>query len=227
MTRTHKKLWMGGLLMAMVAALVVPTVALAAGGPPDGRGAGRGGFMQQSAFVVTGELDADEQAALTEFLIDEHHALATYEAVMAQFGEVQPFASIARAERQHIAALESVFTRYGVALPSIPSFDVPTFESAEDACAAAAQAEIDNAALYDRLMSTIDNPDVLRVAENLRNASLNHHLPAFEACAEGTYTPGLQAGPRGRGGLGRMGGWSNSDAPRGYGTCIRTETTTD
>ena len=114
MTRTHKKFWMGGLLMAMVAALVVPTVALAAGGPPDGRGAGRGGFMQQSAFVVTGELDADEQAALTEFLIDEHHAAGHLRSRDGAVREVQPFASIARGPSGSTsAALESVFTRYG------------------------------------------------------------------------------------------------------------------
>jgi len=136
------------------------------------------------------KLDAEEQSILTEFLIDEHKALATYESIMSDFGAIQPFASIARAEEQHIAALERVFSRYDVTLPQIPTFDIPSFGSPEEAAAAAVQAEIDNAALYDRLLGGIDNPDVVQVAGNLRDASLNNHLPAFEAAATGSYIAG-------------------------------------
>ncbi|MGC9522644.1 MAG: ferritin-like domain-containing protein [Anaerolineae bacterium] len=186
MRQKTRRFMVAGWVLAMVAALTLPTVVAAAGGPPESRGRGMG----LQAPVAGGELDAGEQAVLTEFLVDEHKALATYEAVMAEFGEIAPFAQIARAERQHIAALERVFERYDVALPEIPDFDVPSFDSPEAAAEAAAQAEIDNAALYDRRLGEIDNDDVVRVATNLRDASLNNHLPAFQAFAEGTYTAG-------------------------------------
>ncbi|MGC9346712.1 MAG: ferritin-like domain-containing protein [Anaerolineae bacterium] len=206
MTRNKTMVKLVGLAMAATVALLLPGTVAAAGGPPDNRGRGSG----QMAPVANGELDAEEQGVLAEFLIDEHKALATYESIMADFGEVQPFASIARAEEQHIAALERVFSRYGVALPEIPAFDIPAFGSLEEAAAAAAQAEIDNAALYDRLMGEIDNPDVLRVADNLRAASLNNHLPAFEAAASGDYVAGEASGTMNQSGRG-TGGYASSE----------------
>jgi len=212
---------MVGVVMAVT--LVVASPALAAGGPPDGRGRGAG------SGVSTGEPLTDAQVeALTDFLLDEHKALATYEAVMDTFGTIEPFASIAAAEERHIAALERVFTRYGVALPEVPSFDVPAFETPEAAAEAAAQAEIDNAALYDRLTATFTQADVLRVMENLSRASLENHLPAFEAFANGEPLPaeshfgtGAPQGGRGMRGAGAGGqGRTDSDAgPRGAADC--------
>jgi len=175
-----------GLAMAVTAALSLPVAVAAAGGPPENAGMGSGLDASSMGY----ELDAEEQSILTEFLIDEHKALATYESIMSDFGAIQPFASIARAEEQHIAALERLFSRYDVALPQIPTFDIPSFGSPEEAAAAAVQAEIDNAALYDRLLGGIDNPDVVQVAGNLRDASLYNHLPAFEAAANGSYVAG-------------------------------------
>jgi hypothetical protein len=203
MNKTTWTVRIAGLMLAVLAAVTAPTVVAAAGGPPENREAG--GALR--TYDVSNPLDADEQAILTEFLIDEHKALATYESIMAEFGAIAPFTSIARAEEQHIAALERIFERYGVALPTIPTFEIPTFASPEAAAAAGAQAEIDNAGLYDDLLSGIDNADVVRVATNLRDASLNHHLPAFEAFADGTYEAGegvqRMAGPAGYGAMGR------------------------
>jgi len=175
-----------GLAIAMTAALSLPVAVAAAGGPPENARTGSGLDVSTMGY----KLDAEEQSILTEFLIDEHKALATYESIMSDFGTIQPFASIARAEQQHIAALERVFSRYDVELPQIPTFDIPSFGSPEQAAAAAVQAEIDNAALYDRLLGGIDNPDVVQVAGNLRDASLYNHLPAFEAAANGSYVAG-------------------------------------
>ncbi len=197
------KKWTGWLIaLVVVLTLAVPTVTFAAGGRPPTTGFGRGYF-----YTYTGEpLTDEQQAALEDFLVDEHRALTTYEGIMAQFGEVQPFASIAHAEEQHIAALESVFERYDLQLPEIPDFDVPTFDSVEAACAAGAQAEINNAALYDELSDVFTQADILRVTEHLRNASLQRHLPAFEACANGEYTVGMFGGGMGGYGYGRGGG---------------------
>ncbi len=184
---THSRRWIGlaGLVLALTIAVLDTTAVAAAGGPPQNRGLGMG-----QNVAVTGELDAEEQAILAEFLIDEHKALAIYETIMADFGEVAPFTAIARAERNHIAALERIYTRYSIDLPAIPTFDIPSFTSIEGAAAAAVQAEVDNAALYDRLLSGIDNADVVRVATNLRNASLNNHLPALQTVVDGTFVEG-------------------------------------
>ncbi len=93
-------------------------------------------------------------------------------------------ASIQQAEEKHIAALVTLYDRYGLAVPENEwPGAVPTFDSLTEACAAAAQAEIDNAALYDQLLSLVDNPDIIRAFTALQQASQTKHLPAFEACA--------------------------------------------
>ena len=190
MKRNTGKVWGIALLVAATASLTIAGTTSAAGGP-------QGAVGRREAAVVSDELSDEEQEALTEFLLDEHKALATYASVMADFGAVQPFVSIARAEEQHIAALERVFERYGVPLPTVPQFDIEPFASPEEACAAGVDAEIANAGLYDQLLSVIDHADVARVAQNLQAASLNNHLPAFEACGEAEDAPGTVAGRAG------------------------------
>ncbi|MFN2219866.1 MAG: DUF2202 domain-containing protein, partial [Anaerolineae bacterium] len=94
------------------------------------------------------------------------------------------FTSIQKAEENHIAALVTLFDRYGLDVPvnewvgSMPSFD-----SLAEACEAGVQAEIDNAGLYAQLFDMVDNPDIVRVFTALQRASQTKHLPAFESCA--------------------------------------------
>ncbi|MEX1316867.1 MAG: hypothetical protein AB1Z22_07025, partial [Synechococcaceae cyanobacterium] len=58
-------------------------------------------------------------------------------------------------------------------------------DSLQEACRAGVQGEIENAALYDRLLQQSEAyPDVQRVLGNLRRASQQNHLRAFQRCAE-------------------------------------------
>jgi hypothetical protein len=116
--------------------------------------------------------------------LDEQHAYAVYESIMAQFGEVAPFVNIQQAENQHAAAWEFLFDRYGIPVPYLPASDMPTFASVEQACAQGAEAEIANFALYDEMLTAFEPyPDIYQVALALRNASEFNHLPAFQSCA--------------------------------------------
>jgi hypothetical protein len=64
-------------------------------------------------------------------------------------------------------------------------------------------AEIENVAMYDRLISATDQADVIEVFKRLQAASRDHHLPAFQRCVERGGTPG--GGPGfGRGRVGRQ-----------------------
>ncbi len=169
----------------------------AAGTGRSNRGQGRGsqsqsgqsgigqGLYTANQVPVEGNLTADIIAALTAGLTDEHHAFDTYQAIIDQFGPVAPFVSIQRAEANHIAALERVFTSYGLAIPAVEPLAVDAaFDSMADACAAGAAAEIANFALYDSWLATVsDYPDLVRVFTALRDASEFSHLPAFQACA--------------------------------------------
>jgi hypothetical protein len=116
---------------------------------------------------------------------DEYHAEATYSRILADFGEVWPFANIVKAERRHAAAVARLFTNRGLGLPDSQwNLDnVPRFNSLPEACTAAAQAERDNIALYDEFLKMSLPRDVQNVFTNNRRASLEAHLPAFENCA--------------------------------------------
>ncbi len=130
------------------------------------------------------------RSALDEALDDERHAIAFYEAVMGRYGRRRPFANIVNAERRHADALLAQYQRLGLDVPADrwahTTIEVPA--SFRDACAASADAEVRNVAIYDRLLAVARDPDlgdpaVLNVFERLRWASQERHLPAFKRCS--------------------------------------------
>ena len=132
------------------------------------------------------DLTEIEIRAPNEALDDEYRAWATYDQVIAEFGDTPPFSHIREAEARHIDALRSLFARYGLPVPENrwPG-RVPRFASLTEACAAGVAAEVANAALYDRLLAATRRPDLLNVFRNLRAASQERHLRAFDRCAQG------------------------------------------
>lgn len=133
--------------------------------------------------IALGPLSEAENQALVRALQEEFGSQAFYESVVNTFGNVTPFSAIARSEAQHAAALVNLANKYGVAMPEFPAGDgLPTFATIAEACQAGVEAEIADAALYDELMAVTTHSDLLRVYANLQSASLNNHLPAFEAC---------------------------------------------
>ena len=148
-------------------------------------------------------LTHDETEALREALDDEHRSWAIYRQVLDDFGDVRPFSNIVEAEARHIRALEQLFERFGLEVPPNPWVGrAPRYESQQEACRAAVEAEIDNDQLYDRLMANTTRADILAVFQRLREASRDRHLPAFRRCVErgqgGGCGPGRGQG-RGRG----------------------------
>ncbi len=121
---------------------------------------------------------------LTATIQDEYHAEAVYERVLAEHGDVFPFVNIVRAEARHAGSIAGLFTARGLAVPVRvwTVENVPGFATVPAACAAAAEAEIDNVALYDGYLSMDLPVDVRTVFANNRAASINNHWPAFNAC---------------------------------------------
>lgn len=137
------------------------------------------------------ELSEIEIQALNEVLDDEYRAFATYEQVLADFGDAQPFSNIRDAEGRHIEALYTLFARYGLSVPENPWLGkVERYASLQAACEAGVAAEIANAELYERLLKAIVHPDIVRVFHNLRDASQQRHLSAFQRCAQGSEAGG-------------------------------------
>ncbi|WP_031432856.1 ferritin-like domain-containing protein [Methylomarinum vadi] len=137
------------------------------------------------------DLSETEIHALNEALDDEYRAFATYNQVIADFGEVPPFSNIRAAEGRHIDALFVLFTRYGLTIPenSWPG-KVQRYTSLQQACEAGIAAEIANEDMYQRLLRATEHPDILRVFRNLQEASQQRHLPAFQRCAQSSATGG-------------------------------------
>ena len=170
------------LTLVITASVYSPSLAASdagRGGPPNGR-------AQQSNVVGTAAaatLSEQEAADLAEAIQEEYTAMNTYQAVIDELGEVQPFSRIVRAEQQHVNALIRVAQRFGVEAPENAGAvaDIE-WSTVEEACQMGVTFEQMDADLYDELLPNTTNPVLIRVYTNLQRASLNNHLPAFEAC---------------------------------------------
>lgn len=117
--------------------------------------------------------------------VGEYAAAASYAAVIDEFGPVEPYVSIKAGEERHIAALIRQLDGFGIQAPDNPYLGkVPAPASLESAAQAWATGEVDNVDLYDELLAATDDSRLTRVFTNLRRASLESHLPLFEAAAE-------------------------------------------
>lgn len=131
------------------------------------------------------DLTNKEMSALQEALDDEYKAWATYDQVIQDFGPIRPFINIRDSESRHIDALHQIFRDNGLTPPGNTWIgNAPRYESVTSACEAAVEAEIDNAALYERIMLSTERPEILTVFRNLHNASQERHLPAFQRCLQ-------------------------------------------
>lgn len=112
---------------------------------------------------------------------DEYLAKEKYEQIMDTYGEQKPLSNIAKAEGNHISALEKLFESKSMVIPENNAKDyVEIPVSLAEAYEAGVQAEIENIALYNQFLERKDIPeDVRNVFESLGDASENH-LEAFE-----------------------------------------------
>ena len=170
------------LTLVITASVYSPSLAASEagrGGPPNRRGMQANGQGQTIVISLSEQEAADLAAAIQE----EYTAMNTYQAVVDELGDVQPFVRIARSEQQHVNALIRVAQRFSVGVPENAG-EVADIEwsTLEEACQMGVTFEQMDAALYDELLPNTTNPMLTRVYTNLQRASLEKHLPAFEAC---------------------------------------------
>ncbi len=178
-------------------------------GEASDAGSGQPESLQPPVLVSPDTLEqalparTDIKAMLDAAVQDEYRALTTLQRMIEDFGDVRPFSNIVQAEGWHMQALARLYRRYGWKLPANEwkKEDVPAYASVQRACEAGALAERENAALYERFLALDLPADVRLVFENLQQASLEKHLPAFERCAQGRSGGGQ--GGQGRQGRGR------------------------
>jgi len=118
------------------------------------------------------QVEAGETLDLQVQLTGEEIVL---EALMGPDGEYAAAAS-------YLAVLE--LERLGVEVPENPYLgQIAAPEDLESAARAWAEGEVANVELYDALLAQTDDAQLSKVLNNLRSASLDSHLPAFEAAA--------------------------------------------
>ncbi|MCA9352664.1 DUF2202 domain-containing protein [Patescibacteria group bacterium] len=139
-----------------------------------------------STYQSNSTSNSDVASALDRAINDEYKALVTYQVTIATFGEKKPFVNIVQAEVRHIVSLKALYKKYQLDIPDntwIGQVSIP--ETFHEVCALGVQAEIENVRLYEEELIPIVQvyPDIVAVFENLKNASKQNHLPAFERCA--------------------------------------------
>jgi hypothetical protein len=143
------------------------------------------------------EILTDEQIILEALMgpDGEYAALASYQAVLDEYGQVEPYATILAAEARHADALIRQLERLGVEVPENPYLGlIEAPADLQSAAEAWAEGEILNVELYDYLLTQTDDSQLTKVLNNLRSASLDSHLPAFQAAAENGGTLGSMTG---------------------------------
>lgn len=140
-----------------------------------------------TATPIKSQLDDKTREALLDALADERRAQATYEAVIAKFGDARPFSNIVNAEKRHESFLLPLFERYAAEVPqnefSKEKMKIPA--TLTEACKQGIEGEKANITMYDRFLEFVKEKDIRETFTYLRDASKNNHLPAFERCAEG------------------------------------------
>lgn len=139
---------------------------------------------------------------LDEAFLDEVRARDIYRKIIENFGPVRPFINIVEAEQRHMELLSPLYEKYGISLPAEPDASrLAAPETLQQACQMGVTGELENIAMYDRLIAATDLPDVIDVLQRLQAASRDHHLPAFQRCS-GRGGQGFgqgQGGGKGRG----------------------------
>lgn len=127
--------------------------------------------------------------ALRIAIYDECKAYEAYLKIIEKFGLVQPFVHIKESEARHYSALIPLLQKYNVEVPIndwASKIEAPnTFI---EACELGVASEIKNIAMYDNLLSYVQEPDIREVFYQLQAASYNNHLPAFRNCVINHYT---------------------------------------
>lgn len=149
-----------------------------------------------SGAVTEGTTYTTEEM-LTYAIQDEYMALAEYEAIVAAYGDSNPFTNLIPAEEHHIALLEGLFADYGYAVPENDAAGrVALPDSLDAAYDVGVEAELNNIAMYETFLAQGAPDDVTAVFEALKEAS-ESHLTAFEQAADRTGLGGQNAYGRG------------------------------
>lgn len=120
---------------------------------------------------------------------DEFKAYESYTKIIENFGYISPFVNIKEAEARHYSMLIPLLEKYEIEVPInnwANKIEVPN--SYVEACELGVANEIKNIAMYENLLSYVQEDDIRDVLYRLQAASYNNHLPTFRNCVINYYT---------------------------------------
>lgn len=180
------------MIIALIALLLLPAAALAAGGARFGADAGTGAG---SGAVSAAPLTADEVYWLQYMREEEKLARDVYLALYATW-KMPVLSNIAASEQRHMDAVRTLLTRYGVADPAAGNgpgvFDNEKIQtlytslmekgvlSKKDALEVGVIIEVTDIEDLDLALAATSRTDIRNVYTNLRTGSYNH-LDAFSS----------------------------------------------
>ena len=161
-----------------------------------------------SGAALDQELTVEEM--LTYAIEDEYMAQGEYNAILDEYGAVNIYNNIVKAEKFHIEALTSFLVAKGLTVPvNDAETRVVLPESLQKSYEIGIEAEINNIKMYEQFLKEDLSADVRYVFENLMKASKNH-LNAFENAVDGNIGSGngtnAKMGQQNKDGSGLKGG---------------------
>ena len=169
------------LLVAGSAALAPASTFAAAPAAPAAQATTNCSICDFDVTAYDGPLTEAEVQGLLRALNEEYLAWSTYDQAVRDLGGLRPFTNIRRSELTHINALKTLSLRYDVPIPANPwPGTLPHFATFTEAIQRGVAIELEDGNLYPELSTTTSRADILRVYSNLRSASINNHLPAFQ-----------------------------------------------
>lgn len=150
--------------------------------------------------LVVYDLSEEERAGLIHMRLEEKLARDVY-TTLGNTWNYKVFMNIKVSEQAHMDAVKRLLVKYGIDDPitndEVGAFPDPQFQALYDqyvsqGSVSAYEAfmvgktieELDIADLENQLTNVVDNPDIIRVYQNLKSASENH-LTAFNKCLTG------------------------------------------
>jgi len=144
-------------------------------------------IVQKSEGLVvdtTYTIERWEHSGLRDALKFEYRSLETAEEAISVLGEVEPFVSVRDDKLENIALLRKFFEVHELINEPTNIWDgklsVPSELSG--LCYTGKIAEQQLVGVYDNMLRTAENPQLVKVLEHNRFLANDKHLPAYEAC---------------------------------------------
>lgn len=130
------------------------------------------------AAMAAAAISEQGKAALVEAVNAEYRTLALYKAIAGRHKDARPFTNWSQANRP--AELQPLFAKYSVPVPpDTAASKVQAPASMQDACRVATQSETALVAMYDRLIQSVKEADIVTAFTSLREGA-KRRLQALE-----------------------------------------------